>query len=294
MWGCGYAEDMTSTPQPALLDNPRSERVRKVAALTGRSARARFRLMAVEGPQAVRELVAFRGATVRDVYITEAAADAHPDIVSAARAVTRWVHPATEDVVHAMSPDAQGVLAVADFGAVEVPERGDVVPAGGFAAVLARVQDPGNVGTLIRTADAMGASCVVVTTGSAEVTSPKVVRSSAGSVFHLPVLSGIGLGEAVDVIHGAGAQVLGTSGGSGSLDLTALIEQRGGGAVLGAPHAWVLGNEARGMSTEEMAMCDHLVKVPLHGHAESLNVSQAGAMCMFASMAVLGRKAQGR
>lgn len=281
-----------SFPRPPLLDNPRAERVRKVAGLASRNVRQRSRLILVEGPQAVRELVAHRGDSIRDVYVAESAADAHSDIVGAARRVTRWVHPATDDVVRAMSGDAQGIVAVADAGAIEEPD--EIALVNEFAVVLARIQDPGNAGTLIRTADAMGAACVILLKGSAEAGSPKVIRSSAGSVFHLPVLSGISIDEAATAIHSTGGLLMGTSGGEGSLALNALVEERGSGARLAGAHAWVLGNEAQGMDAHEMELCDHLVRIPMPGKAESLNVSQAGAMCMFASMTVGMRTQEGR
>lgn len=271
-----------STERPSILDNPHADRVKRVAGLAGRSARSRSGLMLVEGPQAVRELVVHRGGQVRDVYLTPRASAQHPDIVGAAEAVTRWVHEVTEEVARAMSSDAQGVLAVAREQAVA---DGAPRPGGGPVVVLARAQDPGNAGTIIRTADAMGASRVVLTPGSVDVRNPKVVRASAGSVFHLPVATGVELPALVDSLHEGGTVVMGTSGQDGSLDLTDLLDEvvlRGDGALT-VPHAWVFGNEAQGLDPEEEDACDVLVRIPMSGPAESLNVSSAAAMCLFAS-----------
>ncbi|MGO3797350.1 MAG: TrmH family RNA methyltransferase [Pauljensenia sp.] len=256
--------------------------MRRVAGLAGRSARSRSGLMLVDGPQAVRELVTHRGEHVRDVYLSGHAAQQHPDILEAARASTRWVHEVTDEVARAMSPDAQGVIAVARSEAV-----GDGTPraGGGPVVVLARAQDPGNAGTIIRTADAMGASRVVLTRDSVDVRNPKVLRASAGSVFHLPVATGVELGSLVEDVHEGGSVVMGTSGADGSLELSDLLAEamRLGEGALTVSHAWVLGNEAQGLSPLEEDACDVLVRIPMTGQAESLNVSSAAAMCLFAS-----------
>lgn len=267
--------------------------------------------MLVEGPQAVRELLRHRAGEVRDVYLTAAAVDLHPELLEAAEASTRWVHEVTPAVAEAMSPDAQGVIAVAGLSAV-----GGALPSGVAAEaetwlVLAQGRDPGNVGTMIRTADAMGAAGVLVCAGTVEVTAPKVVRSSAGSVFHLPVVAVEDFERARDLLHARGAVLLGTSGARGALDLDDMMRastaarraagvgagaeagegastgaERSGLTCLAGSHAWAMGNEARGLSEAEMEACDHLVRIPMTGGAESLNVASAAAMCLFASQHV--------
>ena len=210
-----FAERLT------VLDNPRADRVRRVSGLVGRSARIRSGLMLVEGPQAVRELVRHRPRTLRDVYVREDLWDSSPELIASARAATRWVHPVSQAVSAALSSDAQGVCAVASLDALrrELPDA----EVGETLVVIAQGRDPGNVGTIIRTADAFGARAVIAVAGTVDAASPKVVRSSAGSVFHLPVCLVPSFAEARDLIHGRGAALLGTSGGSGSLDLADLL-----------------------------------------------------------------------
>lgn len=271
--------------RPDLLNNPRADRVRKVGALSGRSARQRSGRFLVEGPQAVRELLNFRAETLVDVYMSEAAASAHPDILARARQVTRWVHMTSTEVAVAMSPDAQGVLAVATHDAVE-RELG-TSDEGSCIVILAQGRDPGNVGTIIRTADAMGARAVVTVAGTVDVANPKVIRASAGSVFHLPIVPLASFEEAVERVHRLGGTVLGTSGGHGVCDLVTLLHEgyRGQGPLCGT-HAWALGNEAQGLCAAELAACDQLVAIPMTGKAESLNVASAAAMCLFASQSL--------
>ena len=269
--------------RPSILDNPRADRVKKVAALAGRSARSKQGKILVEGPQAVRELVRCRSSFVEDVYYTAQAAQIHPDVIEDARRACRWVHEVTDEVCEVLSRDSQGICAVARTEAIEsvLPE----IQSGDTLVVIAQGRDPGNVGTIIRTADAMGARAIVSVKGSVDSSSPKVIRSSAGSVFHLPIVPAASFDEACQTLRGMNAAILGTSGAQGAYSLTSLMsyaawERRG---WLAQTHAWVFGNEAQGMSDDEMAACDALVMIPMSGQAESLNVASAAAMCLFAS-----------
>ena len=269
--------------RPSILDNPRADRVKKVAALAGRSARSKQGKILVEGPQAVRELVRCRSSFVEDVYYTSAAAQTHPDVIDDAERLCRWVHEVSDEVAQAISRDSQGICAVARAEAIEtsLPE----IQSGDTLVVIAQGRDPGNVGTIMRTADAMGARAIISVKGSVDSSSPKVIRSSAGSVFHLPIVPAASFDEACQTLRGMNAAILGTSGAQGAYSLTSLMsyaawERRG---WLAQTHAWVFGNEAQGMSDEEMAACDALVMIPMSGQAESLNVASAAAMCLFAS-----------
>ncbi|WP_026460891.1 TrmH family RNA methyltransferase [Schaalia suimastitidis] len=279
----------THAGRPPLLANPRADRVKKVAGLAGRSARSRSGLVLVEGPQAVRELLKYRPASVRDVYITQELLRADASMAELAYGATKWVHPVTSDVARAMSGDAQGILAVASAACIERELPPVAVGASLSLLALAQGRDPGNVGTMIRTADAMGASAVVVVSGTVDVTSPKVVRSSAGSVFHLPIVPVDSFAALKDMAMRYGVLLLGTAGGADSQSLVDLSADaiRGRGP-LAAPHAWVMGNEAQGLSVDEREACDYLVRIPMTGDAESLNVASAAAICLYASQCARG------
>ena len=146
-----------------------------------------------------------------------------------------------------------------------------------LVAVLAEAQDPGNAGTIIRTADAAGADAVVLVRGSVDATNPKVVRSTAGSLFHLPVLTGAGLGEVLEALDGAGLAIL-AADGSGPVGLFDADE------LLARPCAWLFGNEARGLASEVLERAEAVVSVPVLGAAQSLNVAAAAAVCLYASV----------
>jgi len=141
-----------------------------------------------------------------------------------------------------------------------------------------QVRDPGNAGTVVRCADAFGADGVVLSTGSVELTNPKTVRASVGSLFHLPVTVGADLAAVVEAAHAAGLQVL-AADGSGDVELTDLVTQ----GLLARPTLWLFGNEAWGMPAQDRALADRVVRVPLYGAAESLNLATAAAVCLYAT-----------
>ncbi|MDO5720186.1 MAG: RNA methyltransferase [Actinomycetaceae bacterium] len=271
------AVEQPGSKRPATLANPRADRIRQVAALAGRSARKRTGRLLVEGPQAVTEAVRFCGDDLVDVYISETAWERHPQLVAQAQSATRWVHPMTDEVARAISADCQGVAAVVnDFRTDGLPRLD-----WSFVCVLTQTQDPGNAGTIIRIADAAGADAVVACAGTVDPTSPKVVRASAGSVFHLPTIVGVGFDEVIEWARARSMTVLGADG-HGSIDLFAA--QDGLENIdLAAPTAWVFGNESHGFERIDTDLLDYLVSIPMAGHAESLNVSAAAAVCMFAT-----------
>jgi TrmH family RNA methyltransferase len=140
--------------------------------------------------------------------------------------------------------------------------------------LLSHVRDPGNAGTVIRGADAAGADAVLVSDASVDVHAPKVVRSTAGSLFHLPVVTGLPVGETIDRLRAQGIRVLAADGAG-----TTLLPD----VDLAPAHAWVMGNEAWGLPDDVRDRCDLVVRVPIHGLAESLNLAMAATICLYAS-----------
>jgi TrmH family RNA methyltransferase len=171
----------------------------------------------------------------------------------------------------------QGLVALCSF--LDVPLS---AVSGPLVAVLAEIQDPGNAGTVLRTADAAGAGGVVFTDGSVDPYNGKCVRSSAGSLFHPPVVRGVTASSAIASLREAGLQVL-AADGYGEADLDELADA----GELGRPTAWLFGNEARGLPPALSALADRRVRIPIHGRAESLNLAAAAAVCLYASARAL-------
>jgi TrmH family RNA methyltransferase len=225
----------------------------------------------VEGPQAVREALAF--GHLLELFYEPSRQD---ELVEAARATGTPLTEVTATVLAAMGETVtpQGVLGVAEL--LDAPLTAVAAPR--LVAVLDRVNDPGNAGTVIRTADAAGADAVVLTEGSVDPHNGKCVRATAGSLWHLPVVSDVPLEQAVAHLRAHGLQVLATSGG-GDSDLDDLADD----GTLAAPTAWLFGPEAAGLSPEALALADRQVRIPIPGRAESLNLSAAAAVCLYAT-----------
>jgi RNA methyltransferase, TrmH family len=278
-------------PEAPLLSNPGSDRVRAVRRLSGRSARRREARFLAEGPQAVTEAVTAHAQAgseggrpiVLALYATEDAARRYASVLDRAADAGCVVRLATPDVLAAMGDTvtSQGLVAVCAF--LDVPLERLVTSSPRLVAVLAHVRDPGNAGTVVRAADAAGAGGVVLTDASVDVFNPKCVRASAGSLFHLPVTTGVPLAATVEALRGAGLVVLAADvAGTADLDELQDAAERGGGPLAG-PVAWVFGNEAWGLPDDALAAADAVVRVPVYGRAESLNLATAATVCLYAS-----------
>jgi TrmH family RNA methyltransferase len=172
----------------------------------------------------------------------------------------------------------QGLLAICDF--VDVPLERVAAAGPRLVALLANVRDPGNAGTVLRTADAAGADAVVFADASVDPYNGKCVRASAGSLFHLPVVAGIRLPGTVAALRGAGLRIVAADGRAG-----VTLDDPQARQALAAPTAWLFGNEAWGLPPELLALADQSVAVPIYGKAESLNLAAAAAVCLYASAA---------
>ena len=146
-----------------------------------------------------------------------------------------------------------------------------------LVAILEEVRDPGNAGTIIRAADSAGADAVVLTGRTVDLYNPKVVRSTTGSLFHVPVAVGADLADVVGRAHTAGLQVLAADIKGEDL----LVARQEG--QLARPTVWVFGNEAHGLIDDLLGLVDRVVTVPIYGKAESMNLATAASVCLYES-----------
>ncbi|MEX3106940.1 TrmH family RNA methyltransferase [Streptomyces sp. ST1020] len=257
------------------LISPRSPRVSAARRLAKRNFRSKERLFLAEGPQAVRE--AAKG-TLVELFATVEAAERYADVVGEARDAGARVHLADEQVIADISTTVtpQGLVGICRF--LDTPFEEILAARPKLVAVLAHVRDPGNAGTVLRCADAAGAEAVVLTDASVDLYNPKAVRASVGSLFHLPVAVGVPIERAVAGLKAAGVRIL-AADGAGRDDLDDELDK----GTMGGPTAWVFGNEAWGLPEETRGLADAVVRVPIHGKAESLNLATAAAVCLYAS-----------
>ena len=252
----------------------RSARVAAAVKLHRQVARRRAGRFLAEGVNLV-EAASARG-LVRDVFVTESAAQRYSSLLDTAQ----WpVHLVSERAAKALSDTVTptGLFAVCDMPATGL---GDVLAGSPrLVAVAVEISEPGNAGTIIRIADAMGAAAVILGGHSVDPYNGKCLRASAGSIFAIPVVVAPDAHAAVGTLRAAGLQVLATTvDGETSL----------ADAELAAPTAWLFGPESHGLSAEIADGADHRVRIPMSGAAESLNVASAAAICLYQSARALG------
>lgn len=263
---------MASQPGTTPL-TPRSSRVVSARKLLRRRNRDQLRQFLAEGPQAVAEAVATSEA-ISEVFIAVHAAERHAELIDAAAAAGARITPVTDLGLAALAETVtpQGIVAVCGYLDVALPGEGRL------SVVLDGISDPGNAGTILRTADAAGADAVVFPDNTVDPYNGKCVRASVGSLFHLPVVRGGDTAEIMARYRQGGARVL-AADAHGDTDLDAVIDS---GALRG-PTVWLFGSEAHGLPDDLAAQADDRVKVPIYGRAESLNLATAAAVCLYAS-----------
>ncbi len=258
-----------------MLTDPKAAKVRGVAKLTKKDARSSTGLFLLEGPQGLKEALE-RPRLIVELYATEEAVSRYPELFDRAESKRIQVQLVTEPVLKALSDTTtpQGVVAVCEQLDVSLDDVLEAKPT--LIAFLANIRDPGNAGTVLRAADAAGADAVIFSSNSVDVYNPKVVRSTTGSIFHLPIVIDVEIETAIEKFKAAGIQVFAANGGGEQIpDLKP--------EVLQAPTAWVFGNEAWGFEQSTLDQVDREVAVPLYGAAESLNLATAASICLYAS-----------
>jgi TrmH family RNA methyltransferase len=257
--------------------NPAVQHLRRLA--RRRDARHEADAFVIDGPVLLAEALD-AGIELEAVYVERrAAASAEADdgldgVVARVRAegvsVLDLAPGVLAKAVDAVTP--QGIAAIARRHPSPLAEVAAV--ASGLIVVLAGVSDPGNAGTLLRSAEASGATAIIATDGSVDLFAPKTVRASAGSLFRLPVVVGAGTDDVIDELHRRGHRCVGTVA-------------RGGvpydESNLAAGVAIILGNEAHGLPDDLVDRLDTVVTIPMEGRAESLNVAMAGTILCFES-----------
>lgn len=202
-----------------------------------------------------------------DVFVS----DEPSDVVAAAAAAGARIHQVSDQILKAVSDAAtpQGVVAVVELRDATLNE---LALDAGLVLVLLQIRDPGNAGTLIRSAAASGCGGVVFSTGSVDPFAPKTLRAAAGSVFRAPLVTKVELADAVGYLRTAGFSLVGADARS-ERSLYELDLER--------PSAIVLGNESWGLGDVDAQELDEVAGIPMPGPVESLNVGVAGSLFLF-------------
>jgi RNA methyltransferase, TrmH family len=248
------------------ITSTRNPRIRALAGLGSARTRREQGRHLLEGPNAVAEALA--AGVVEELLVR---VDTGPVLATVPDGVhvTQVAPHVLERLADTTTP--QGVLAVCRTPQATLEE----VVGTGVLVVLHAVADPGNVGTILRTADAAGATGVVLTEGSVDPYGPKALRAAAGSTYHLPVVTGITVPSLLAACRALRQRVVGLDG-SAATSVFVLEDDAD-------PVALVLGNEAHGLPAEVAGALDGTVAVPRYGRAESLNVAAAAAIAIYAA-----------
>lgn len=258
-----------------MIQDPTQAEIKGVAKLTKKEARSETGLFLLEGPQGLKEALE-RPKLIEKLFATESFEEKYPDLISRARDSRVSVNIVSEAVLKELSDTTtpQGVVAVCQQFQVSIDDVLGSKPT--LVAFLAQIRDPGNAGTVLRAADAAGADAVIFSKGSVDIYNPKVVRSTTGSMFHLPFVIDADIASSIEKFKQAGLTVLAADVAGDSLATLPNLE-------LAKPTMWLFGNEAWGLEPEVSALADKLVQVPIFGAAESLNLATAASVCMYAS-----------
>jgi RNA methyltransferase, TrmH family len=251
-----------------LLTSLKNPKVSAVARLKKRAYRDSARSFLVEGAQAVGEALDSEPCGLSALFVED------PLATLSVRATQRGVDVThvTPDLIRALTSAVtpQGFLGVAPY--LDGPLTAIHDDETACVAVLHEVRDPGNAGTILRSADASGASGVAFTRSSVDLYNPKTVRASAGSIFHLPLVRGIETPDAISGLRQRGYRTFAMDA-HGSENLY--------GLDLAGRVAFVFGNEAHGLPQDIVRQAEATVRVPQAGSAESLNLAAAATVCLF-------------
>lgn len=244
-----------------VIKSSGNEFIKYARSLKNKKARQESGAFLVEGEKCVEELVTYMPGNTQSVVISDGR---YERLAEKAKALGARVYRVTERVLESVCDckTPQGIAAVA-----AMPALGRV--RSGFIVMLDDVQDPQNVGTIIRTADAAGCSCVVLSEQSADCFSPKAVRASMGSLFHIPVIRA-GLRPYIEELLALGYDVA-----CGHLEGDTEFRLDYNNTCL------VIGNEARGVSEDIARLSTKLIKIRMYGKAESLNAAVAAGILIY-------------
>jgi TrmH family RNA methyltransferase len=258
-----------------VIQDPSDARVRSIIQLSQKDARFETGLFLLEGPQGLKELVE-SPELAHEIFATELAQERYDNVLTDLESEGIKVTLVSERVMTKISDTKtpQGIVSVLSHLDVTLEELLASEPK--LLAILDKARDPGNAGTVLRAADAAGADGIIFTKESVDLYNPKVVRSTAGSILHLPSVINQDPVQLIAELQKRGIQVFAAA--SGGVLINQISDE-----VMAKPTAWIFGNEAHGIAEDLLELCDQVVALPIYGSAESLNLATAASVCLYAS-----------
>ena len=287
-------------PLKELIDNPHSERVRRLVAL-GRGNSHDSKRFLVEGPQSVREAVRYASDSISDIYVNKEACVTKEEensqsstlqaIINEALSKNLYVHPVESSIMQKISSDSQGIVAVSDsqfldefysseFNNLQKYERAGNANNPLLIAACWQVRDPGNAGAIIRVADVAGCAAVVFIDDCVSRWNTKLVRSTAGSLFHLPVVQ-MSVKDWFDYAKKSNIRVIAADiYGTDQNKPVPFPQILANTELTKSSLAILFGNEARGLTQDILQKVDDISIIPIYGKAESMNLATSAAVML--------------
>lgn len=255
------------------LHSPHVARVKALIGSRGVKERRNAGLFVAEGLQAVREALSSKGAPfIKSLYVTNAGLLKLSEFDLNEVDVFEVTDAVMSEMTSTVTP--QGILALCTLPRRDISELSRLADKESLRIIyLHEIQDPGNAGTILRTADAMGVDAVISSLGSVDMYSPKVVRATAGSLWHLPLYESHSLSEITTLLPAARPLLMSSHAKKSLLDVDLTLS-----------YISIFGNEARGVEAESLGLSDSeitSIAIPMTGRAESLNLSAAAAIVIF-------------
>lgn len=257
-----------------MLTSTRSPHVARLRRLHERKGRQQSGTFLAEGPDCV-------SAAIDAGWVREIVAVPSHELAHSAAVVGIDVHEADERVIAAIcdAKTPQGIVAECSIPQGSIDESLSAI---GPIVICDRLADPGNLGTIIRTAEAVGAAGVLTTPGTVDAWNPKAVRASAGSIFRVPVVALPAVAGAVDAVHGSGRSIIALRASAPDSVFT-VVETLSNSGMAAGDLAWIVGSESHGVSAEGLAAADRHASIPMQSTVESLNAAISVAVCLYAA-----------
>ena len=257
------------------LHSPHVGRVKALLGSRGKKNRELENVFVAEGIQAVREALApklLEGLKVRQLFLTSAGLQKISSEINLDGLDNVEIFEVTDQVMKEMadSESPQGILALCSSKSLKLADLWRLQPK--KVAYFWQIQDPGNAGTVIRTADACGFDAIIFSDNSVDIFNPKTIRATVGSLWHIPVITDVEISEFIAESQTHNFKSFALMGQGESTLNTELIMRSGEKSL------WIFGNEARGLP--DLPDTVESVRIPMKGHAESLNVASAAAIVM--------------
>ena len=258
------------------LNSSHVERIKALLGPRGKKTREAESIFVAEGIQAVREALVSKvveGLSLEKLYVTQSGLSVLRDEIPSEVISQLELIEVTDQVMSSMadSETPQGILALCSTKTLKIEDLWSKIPT--KIAYFWQIQDPGNAGTVIRTADACGFDAVIFSKDSVDVFNPKVVRSTVGSLWHIPVIVDIKIEDFLTDSENAGFNLFALDANSPNRFDSEFIKK-----ATASPSIWIFGNEARGLPQLPEGVTT--VSIPMKGFAESLNVASAAAIVM--------------